>query len=121
MGGGRGGGRLRYQVLLCLLALEEFGLGARHVDVCGVGAVVQEVVEGVEVIRLWDGGVEQEDMGGKKGFLVVLHFSINPIFPLKEQFTSNHIDIFSSCTFSNMMEQTSVWKFKQIQINKRLR
>lgn len=68
MGGGRGGGRLRYQVLLRLLALEEFGLGARHVDVCGVGAVIQEVVEGVEVVRLWDGGVEQEDTGGKKIF-----------------------------------------------------
>lgn len=64
MGGGRGGGRLRYQVLLRLLALQVFGLRARHVDVCGVGAVVQEVVEGVEVVRLWDGGVERKTRGG---------------------------------------------------------
>lgn len=65
VGGGRGGGRLRYQVLLRLLALEEFGLGARHVDVCGVGAVVQEVVEGVEVVRLWDGAWSRKTRGKK--------------------------------------------------------
>lgn len=35
------GGLLRYQVLLTLLALDIFGLGAGHVNICGEGAVFQ--------------------------------------------------------------------------------
>lgn len=56
------GGLLRYQVLLTLLALDILGFGAGHVNICGVGAVLQQVMEGIQVIRLrW------EDEGGKGG------------------------------------------------------
>lgn len=57
--GGRGGGLLRYQVLLTLLALAVLGLGTGHVDVSGVRAVLQQVVEGIQVVGL-DGGRERK-------------------------------------------------------------
>lgn len=53
---GRVGGLLRYQVLLTLFALDILGLGAGHVNICGVGAVLQQVMEGVQVVRLRSGG-----------------------------------------------------------------
>lgn len=43
---------LRDQVLLTLFALDILGLGAGHVHVGGEGLVVQQVVEGVQVVRL---------------------------------------------------------------------
>lgn len=44
---GRKGGLLRYQVLLTLFALDILGLGTGHVNICGVGALLQQVVEWV--------------------------------------------------------------------------
>lgn len=64
----REGGLLRYQVLLTLFALDVLGLVARHVNICGIGAVVQEVVEWVQVILL-RGKREREGRGGKRGRL----------------------------------------------------
>lgn len=61
---GKVGGLLRYQVLLTLFALDILGLGAGHVNVSGVGAVLQQVVEGVQVIRLRSGW-EQRGIGGR--------------------------------------------------------
>lgn len=48
----REGGSLRYQVLLTLFALGILGLGAWHVYISGVGAILQQVMEGVQIIRL---------------------------------------------------------------------
>lgn len=45
-----GRGLLRYQVLLILLALGVLRLGAGHVNICGEGAVLQQVMKGVQVI-----------------------------------------------------------------------
>lgn len=52
VGGGGVGGLLRYQVLLTLFALDILGLGAGHVHVCGEGLVLQQVMKGVQVVRL---------------------------------------------------------------------
>lgn len=49
---GKVGGLLRYQVLLTLFALDVLRLGTGHVNICGVGPVLQQVVEGVQVVRL---------------------------------------------------------------------
>lgn len=53
---------LRYQVLLALLTLQVLDLRTGHVDLCGVGAIVQEVVERIQVVRLRRGR-----KGGDKG------------------------------------------------------
>lgn len=60
MGGTLGGvgGFLRYQVLLTLFALGVLGLGAGHVDIGGVGAIVQQVMEGIQVVLQERGGEE---------------------------------------------------------------
>lgn len=65
---GRVGGLLRYQVLLTLLALAILRLGAGHGNICGVGAVIQQVMEGVQVIRLRLGWKQREErqMGGER-------------------------------------------------------
>lgn len=47
---GRIGGLLRNQVLLTLFALDILGLRAGHVNIGGVGAVLQQVVEWIQVI-----------------------------------------------------------------------
>lgn len=52
---GKVGRCLRYQVLLTVFALDILGLGAGHVHVCGVRAVLQQVMEGVQVVRLRSG------------------------------------------------------------------
>jgi len=64
-GGPFGGGLLRDQVLLALLAVGVLGLGAGHVDVSGVGALVQQVVEGVQVVRL-----RRDEGKGKRGMTI---------------------------------------------------
>lgn len=64
----RGGGEeeaLRDQVLLALLAVDVLGLGAGDADVCGVGALLQQVVERVQVVRLRSGG--SRGGGGRRG------------------------------------------------------
>lgn len=50
-----GEGFLRYQVLLTLLALDVLGFGAGHAHVRGEGTVLQEIVEGIQVIGLREG------------------------------------------------------------------
>ena len=64
--GGVRGGLLRYQVLLTLLALDVLGLGAGHVHVCGVRAVLQQVVEGVQVVLPGPGGNNGRTKGERK-------------------------------------------------------
>lgn len=66
-GEGRGGVVLRYQVFLALLALDVLGLGTGHVHVSGVGSVLQQVMEGIQVVRLREGGKEQRE-GGRTGW-----------------------------------------------------
>lgn len=63
------GGRevLRYQVLLTLLALDILGLGTGHVNISGVGTVLQQVVEGIQVIRLRSGGNREEEKKKDRG------------------------------------------------------
>lgn len=61
---GKVGGLLRYQVLLTLFALDVLRLGAGHVNICGVGTVLQQVMEGVQIIRLRSSGNRREGMGG---------------------------------------------------------
>lgn len=53
---GTEGGLLRYQVLLTLFALDILGLGAGNVNICGVGAVFQQVMKRIEVVLLRLGG-----------------------------------------------------------------
>lgn len=56
---------LRDQVLLTLFALDVLGLGAGHGHVGGEGLVVQQVVEGVQVVRLVVvGGWEKVEVEG---------------------------------------------------------
>lgn len=49
---GKGRDSLRYQVLLTLLALDVLGLGAWDVNICGEGSILQQIVEGIQIIRL---------------------------------------------------------------------
>ena len=69
---------LRDQVLLALLALAVLGLGAGHADVCGVRPLIQQVVEGVQVVRLsgragWGVEGKREGVEGREGLVFLCH------------------------------------------------
>lgn len=57
---------LRYQVLLTLLALGILGLGAGQVNICSERAVIQQVVEGIQIVRLRFGKKQRKQKGSKE-------------------------------------------------------
>lgn len=68
----RGQGFLRYQVLFTLLALDVLGLGAGHVDIRV--AILQQVVERIQIVRLMGEGRDKEREEGKVKFYFTLSY-----------------------------------------------
>lgn len=74
----RVGGFLRYQILLTLFALDILGLWTLYVNICTEGAVLKQVMEGIQVIWLLLGGTRgrkaKREVERERNKRFVLHF-----------------------------------------------